>query len=46
MWKIGKYREKTIIKISPHYESEQANKVNNELKLNVDNQQYDIKHLK
>ena len=39
-------RRKTMIKISPHYESEKANKVNNELKLNVDEQQDDIKHLK
>ena len=36
MWKIS----------SPQYESEKANKVNNELKLNVDEQQDDIKHLK
>ena len=28
------------------YESEKANKVNNDLKLNVDEQQDDIKHLK
>ena len=31
---------------SPQYESEKANKVNNELKLIVDEQQDDIKHLK
>ena len=31
---------------SPQYESEKSNKVNNELKLNVDEQQDDIKHLK
>ena len=36
MWKIS----------SPQYESEKANKVNNELKLNVDEQQDDVKHLK
>ena len=35
-----------MIQIGPHYESEKANKVNNELKLNVDEQQDDIKHLK
>ena len=34
MWKIS----------SPQYENEKANKVNNELKLNVDEQQDDIKH--
>ena len=33
MWKIS----------SPQYENEKANKVNNELKLNVDEQQDDIK---
>ena len=32
--------------ISPHYESEKANKVNNELQVIVDEQQYDIKCLK
>ena len=31
---------------SPQYESEKANKVNNELKLNVDEQQNDMKHFK
>ena len=31
---------------SPQYESESANKVNNELKLLVDEQQDDIKHWK
>ena len=46
----GKQRkngEKKIMKISrPQYESEKANKVNNEPKVNVDKQQDDIKHLK
>ena len=36
MWKI----------CSPQYENEKANKVNNELKLNVDEQQDDMKHVK
>ena len=30
---------------SPQYESKKANKVNNEVKLNVDEQQDDITHL-
>ena len=39
--------EKKIMKISrPQYESEKANKVNNEPKVSVDKQQDDIKHLK
>ena len=39
-------REKNMKISSPQYESEKSNKVNNELKLNVDEQQYDIKNLK
>ena len=40
-------RQKKNRKIgSPQYESEKANKVNNELMLNVDEQQDDILHLK
>ena len=31
---------------SPQYKSEMADKVNNELMLNIDEQQDDIKHLK
>ena len=45
--KILRYREKPQ-KISPQYESElwKAMEVNDELKVNVDEQQDDIKHLK
>ena len=46
---MRKYAEKKTIKISsPHYETElwKAIEVNNEPKLNVDEQQDDIKHLK
>ena len=39
MWIIWKSGEKKQV-------NEKANKVNNDLKLNVDEQQYDIKHLK
>ena len=46
MWKRGNTEKKYIIKIRPHYESEKSNKVNNELKLNVDEQQDDVEHLK
>ena len=42
MWKIWKSRKK----INQQYESEKANKVNNDLHLNVDERQDDIKHLK
>ena len=38
--------KKTKKKRNQQYESEKANKVNNDLKLNVDEQQDDIKHLK
>ena len=42
-----KTERKKIMKISrPQYESEKANKVNNEPKVSVDKQQDDIKHLK
>ena len=43
MWKIGRKNMKICI---PQYESEKANEVNNELTLNVDEQQDDIKLLK
>ena len=43
---IRKIRRKTMKKGSPKYESEKANKVKNYLKLNVDEQQDAIKHLK
>ena len=36
-----KIRRKNHEKSSPQYESEKANKVNNELKLNIDKQQDD-----
>ena len=39
-------RRKNMEISSPQYESETANKANNELKLLVDEQQDDIKHLK
>ena len=43
---IRKIRRKTMKKCSPKYESENANTVKNELKLNVDEQQDAVKHLK
>ena len=46
MWKIWKSGEQTKKKRNQQYESEKAYKVNNDLKLNVDQQQDDIKHLK
>ena len=39
-------RKKTKKKRNQQYESEKAIKVNNDLKLNVDEQHDDIKHLK
>ena len=42
---IRKIRRKTKKKGSPKYESENAKKVKNELKINVDEQQDAIKHL-
>ena len=39
-----KRKKKKHEKGSPNYESEKANKVINDLKLNVDRQQGDIKH--
>ena len=44
MWKTGRKKNRKIG--SPQYESEKANKVNNEVTLNVDEQQDDITHLK
>ena len=41
-----KIRRKNKEKKKEPYESEKANKVNNDLKLNIDEQQDDIKHLK
>ena len=43
---VGKIRRKTLKNGSPKYESENINKVKNEPKLNVDEQQDAIKHLK
>jgi hypothetical protein len=43
--KLGKYGERQCKK-SPKYEREKANKVKSERKLNVNEQQYAIKHLK
>ena len=42
-WKIGR---KTLKNCSPKYKSENVNKVKNEFKLNVDEQQYAKNHLK
>ena len=44
MWKIWKQGEKTKKKRIHKYESEKVNKMNNIYKLNVDDQQDDIKH--
>ena len=46
MWKIWKYGEKTKKKEINNRKVKKANKVNNDLKLNVDEQEDDIKHLK
>ena len=46
MWKLAKDKKKDHAKDSTKYESENANKLKNELKLNVDGQQDVIKHLK
>ena len=46
MWKIWKYGEKKREKKVNNMKVKKANKVNNDLKLNVDKQQDDIKHLK
>ena len=46
MWKIWKSGEKNKKNRNQQYESEKADKVNNDLKLNVDEKQDDIKHLK
>ena len=43
---IRKVRRKTLTNGSSKYESENINQVKNELKLNVDQQQDAIKHLK
>ena len=43
---IRKIRRKTIKKGCSKYENEKANKVKNELRLNVDEPQDAIKHLK
>ena len=43
---IRKIRRKTMKKGSQKYESEKANKVKNEVKLNVDEQQNTIQNLK
>ena len=39
-------KEKNMIIDSPYYESEKFKNMNNEFKVNVDEQQDDIKHLK
>ena len=43
---IRKIRRKTIKQGSPKYEGENTNKVKNELKLNVDEQQDALKYFK
>ena len=43
---IRKIRRKTMKKGSPKYESENGNKVKNEFKLSVDDQEDAIKHKK